>query len=54
VEGVGSKVQELVDGHFADQLIPAGIVEVSALQVVQGQGAGGVAKDEIRGIVVGV
>lgn len=35
VEGVGGKVQELVDGHFADQLIPTGIVEVSALQVVQ-------------------
>ena len=54
VEGVGGKVQELVDGHFADQLIPAGIVEVSALQVVQGQGAGGVAEHDVRGVLIGL
>ena len=53
VEGMGRKVQKFFHGHLVDQLFPAGIVKIRALQVADGQRAGGITEHQVGGIIVG-
>ena len=53
VEGVRGEVEVLLQRDLVDEFRPTLVVEVGALHVVDGQGAGGVAEDDVGGVLVG-